>query len=94
MRRVRLFIVKPLSFVPATWGPDPVVGEVVDGFFQLMRCNAFFALCEISKAVVIVGVGDFATADVVGELFASALPAASPLVFFSSSRHLHDASKA
>lgn len=49
----------------------------IDVFSDLLRRNGLFAVSEIGKAFVIVGYGDFATADVVGEFIAIVLPSAT-----------------
>lgn len=51
----------------------------VDGVLGLLRRNGLFAVSEISKAFVVVGYGDFATADAVGELVAAVFPSATSL---------------
>lgn len=48
-------------------------------FSQLLRRNGVFAVSEISKGVVIVGLGDFATADAVGEFVSNVIPSTARL---------------
>lgn len=57
---------------------------VVDRFLDLLKANGLFAISEISKAVVIIGFGDFATADAVGEFVASAGPSAARVGYFAT----------
>ncbi|MGJ0508627.1 MAG: hypothetical protein ACR652_16180 [Methylocystis sp.] len=46
----------------------------IQSFVALVRREAIFAISEISKGAMIVGVGDMATADQVGEAIVGAWP--------------------
>jgi hypothetical protein len=76
MGHVRAHTIGPAT--AAIWSVLP--DDALHRFAGLVRRNALFAVCEISKGVVIVGLGDFATADAVGELVTSAAPTAAHLV--------------
>jgi hypothetical protein len=56
------------------------------GFTQLVRRNWLFAVSEISKGVVIIGFGDFATADAVGDFVSNVIPSAAPLAAILATR--------
>lgn len=88
MGRVRAYTIVPATLAMTVLRARPRAPRLEDAppldamhrFARLVRRNALFAVCEISKGVVIVGLGDFATADVVGELVTSAGPSAAHLV--------------
>lgn len=61
---------------------------VVDPVQKLLRANGLFAISEISKAIVIIGFGDFATADAVGEFVTSIGPSATRAGFAFTFRHM------
>ncbi|MGJ0508498.1 MAG: hypothetical protein ACR652_15530 [Methylocystis sp.] len=46
----------------------------IQTFIALVRREAVFAISEISKGAMILGVGDMATADQVGEVIVGAWP--------------------
>jgi hypothetical protein len=65
---------------------DATSRRAIDGFSQLLRRNGAFAVSEISKGVVIIGFGDFATADAVGEFVSNAFP---PAASFAAALAVH-----
>lgn len=73
--------VRGFSFSFSWRASEAGVARRIEGVTGLLRRNGLFAVSEISKAFVIVGYGDFATADAVGELVAAAVPSAVPLMF-------------
>lgn len=82
MRSARVFRPGSPSIDRQTTGPLAFTRArvIFVSFTHLLRRNGLFAVSEISKGVVIIGFGDFATADAVGEFVSNAIPSAAPLV--------------
>lgn len=90
MRVVRVVPLSSSTSATGTTFPPPHHARafVFDRFQEVLRHNGLFAISEISKAVVIIGFGDFATADAVGEFVTSLAPSAARVGAAFRFRHI------